>query len=455
MDLLKYHKASLTPLATRGDLTYYVDAVAGDDANDGLAAGAGRALKTIQAAINKIPQIVNHTININVAVGTYPESIALSGFTGKGRININGGANLAAAVNYLVNSITVANCALQVVIGGFKANSAGVTQSFYIAHSVNTEFDYCISDVANAYGFRTDYCKAVLYQCISSNHNTAGIIGYSCNTTLWDCYGSGNAYGINAAYGAIISQFGATGFGKRIRGTSGNVAQQGGIIGPQATWANVTLYVRTDGSDDNDGSANTAGGALRTIQEAIRRLPQRIDHTVSINVATGVYAEDVTVKGFIGHGTLGIYGDNVMPDASHPDRTINGIIVSACFVRVDIRGFKATRTNAAGFNIDYCNFVEVNQCKCVEATVGANGVSVNYGRAYIANCALRARQIGIFAGVNSIVASWGNDYGTEANNSIGLKAETGSILSYYTGQPPGNTARAQSYGGTVTPGSVA
>ena len=56
---------------TTANVTYYVDDALGDDSNDGLAAGAGHALKTIQAAINKIPRFVKHNMTINVADGTY------------------------------------------------------------------------------------------------------------------------------------------------------------------------------------------------------------------------------------------------------------------------------------------------------------------------------------------------------------------------------------------------
>jgi hypothetical protein len=70
------------PVATNGkttsSLTYYV-ATTGSDTNDGLTVGT--PLLTIQAAINKIPKIVQHNVTINIAAGTYSGQVFFEGFT--------------------------------------------------------------------------------------------------------------------------------------------------------------------------------------------------------------------------------------------------------------------------------------------------------------------------------------------------------------------------------------
>ena len=58
------------------------------------------------------------------------------------------------------------------------------------------------------------------------------------------------------------------------------------------------FYVRTDGSDSNDGSANTAAGAFRTIQKALNYVATNynVDRFVTvINIASGLYEERVTL----------------------------------------------------------------------------------------------------------------------------------------------------------------
>lgn len=61
---------------TTENLTLYVDA-AGNDSNPGT---QDRPFLTIQAAIDSLPKIVRHQVNINVGVGNF-SAFAISGFT--------------------------------------------------------------------------------------------------------------------------------------------------------------------------------------------------------------------------------------------------------------------------------------------------------------------------------------------------------------------------------------
>lgn len=66
--------------------------------------------------------------------------------------------------------------------------------------------------------------------------------------------------------------------------------------------ANRTYYVRTDGSNANDGLADTAGGAFLTVQRAIdvaRALDLSID-TVTIQIGSGTFAENISIGDFVG-----------------------------------------------------------------------------------------------------------------------------------------------------------
>ncbi|MCZ8546265.1 hypothetical protein OOJ09_18915 [Mesorhizobium qingshengii] len=81
--------------------------------------------------------------------------------------------------------------------------------------------------------------------------------------------------------------------------------------------ANRTYYVRKDGSDSNNGLADTAGGAFLTIQNAIN-VASALDlsiYTVTITVRVGTYTENVTLKTYVG-GTgngITIIGDTTTP----------------------------------------------------------------------------------------------------------------------------------------------
>lgn len=90
----------------------------------------------------------------------------------------------------------------------------------------------------------------------------------------------------------------------------------GGGGGRTQLVANATYYVRTDGSDSNNGSANTSGSAFLTIQKAID-VVSALDiniYSVTINVADGTYTGTNTVKSaWLGSGTVSIIGNVTTP----------------------------------------------------------------------------------------------------------------------------------------------
>lgn len=107
--------------------------------------------------------------------------------------------------------------------------------------------------------------------------------------------------------------------------------------------ANRTYYVRTDGSDSNDGLSNTSGGAFLTIGKAVSVM-QELDagiYNVTISVADGTYAENVTVNGpLIGTGTFKIQGNTTTPANVVVNRiwAQNGAIIT-------VDGFRLTSTS--------------------------------------------------------------------------------------------------------------
>ena len=79
--------------------------------------------------------------------------------------------------------------------------------------------------------------------------------------------------------------------------------------------ANATYYVRTDGSDSNNGLANTSGGAFLTIQKAIDTaagLDSSI-YNVTIQIADGTYTGSITLKNMVGAGSITIQGNSSTP----------------------------------------------------------------------------------------------------------------------------------------------
>ena len=87
------------------------------------------------------------------------------------------------------------------------------------------------------------------------------------------------------------------------RSTAQDVADLAGVsTGRETLSASRTYYVRTDGSDSNNGLANTAGGAFLTIQKACDVVCS-IDmatYQVTVQVADGTYTTPVILRSYLG-----------------------------------------------------------------------------------------------------------------------------------------------------------
>ena len=63
------------------------------------------------------------------------------------------------------------------------------------------------------------------------------------------------------------------------------------------TTAAITMYVRTDGNDNNTCTVNSAAGACLTVQGAVNKIPKRLAHAVIVNIGAGTFG-GFTVAGF-------------------------------------------------------------------------------------------------------------------------------------------------------------
>jgi hypothetical protein len=116
--------------------------------------------------------------------------------------------------------------------------------------------------------------------------------------------------------------------------------------------ADETFYVRTDGSDSNNGSANTAGGAFLTIQKAINHVSGNLDlngYNVTIQVNTGTYTGNIVVAGpWAGAGTVTLSGDTTTPSNVLLSTVGAAITVGSSKVsgaRLSLKGFKITTSS--------------------------------------------------------------------------------------------------------------
>lgn len=107
--------------------------------------------------------------------------------------------------------------------------------------------------------------------------------------------------------------------------------------------SNLTVYVRTDGNDNNNGLANTAAGAFATIQGAINFIKRRyttVGSLLTIQVANGTYPGFVLDRA--GSLNILIQGNTTTPASC----VISGLAQATAGSAFDIRGF--TMTGGAG-----------------------------------------------------------------------------------------------------------
>lgn len=113
--------------------------------------------------------------------------------------------------------------------------------------------------------------------------------------------------------------------------------------------ANRTYYVRTDGSDGNNGLANSSGGAFLTIQKAIDTVAA-LDlsiYNVTIQAADGTYAGAILVSApWIGSGTVTLQGNTSTPANALLSTGANDCITVLSGGTLTVTGFKLTNSGA-------------------------------------------------------------------------------------------------------------
>lgn len=122
---------------------YYVDGSSGSDSNDGLASGAG-AFATIQKALDVVGSLdINiYDVNINVADGTYAESLVLKPPVGSGTLNLIGNTTTPSSC---IISATSANC-----ISLFRAGSEFRLSGFQTQITTGTTSSHIMVSAAGA-----------------------------------------------------------------------------------------------------------------------------------------------------------------------------------------------------------------------------------------------------------------------------------------------------------------
>ncbi|MGE7615584.1 hypothetical protein [Paenibacillus sp. NPDC101420] len=193
------------------------------------------------------------------------------------------------------------------------------------------------------------------------------------------------------------------------------------VTSTQKTTAAITYYIRTDGNDNNAGTANSSNSAFKTIQKAFDVLPKNLDHEVSIFVADGTYAENVIVNGFHGGGGIGIYGNNLTPS----NTKINSFTLMKTFLAVSINDLLATTTTSDAFTINRSVGFRLNNCQAIASATSWNGVVLYFSTGVVQGGIYSNKGVGITASAGSQVTVNGVS-GT--GNLQGVVSQDGAVV---------------------------
>ena len=203
--------------------------------------------------------------------------------------------------------------------------------------------------------------------------------------------------------------------------------------------ANRTYYIRTDGSDSNDGLANTSGRAFLTLQRAWNVIRDTLDlagFTVTVQIADGTYTAGFST-GFAALGNNGGGGIAFVGNTTTPSNVLIST-TGTCFVfrsgaDVGLSGMKLASSGGDGVDISVNAVARLNAGVEFGAVAGAhillqnNGVATvgaNYTVSGNATCHWRLINGGKFLGQGKTVTLTG----TPAFALAFASSETTSVL---------------------------
>lgn len=227
--------------------------------------------------------------------------------------------------------------------------------------------------------------------------------------TAWDRYAS-CAGGLPIYDAAFSTAIGGYPRGAVISGTSAgvlwlNIADDN-TSNPDtggANWINIlvalnqatTFWVRTDGNNNNNGSANTAGSAFKTIAGAlayIQRIYGTPNQAITIRLGIPGTYDTVSISGFA--GTLTILGD-IANQGSYILTGSSGLsVITASVVLSGITLFYASGAvqhnlqvgGGANVGVDHVTFSGVNQSAWAHIFASGGGtITVGSGNIFSSN----------------------------------------------------------------------
>ncbi len=259
---------------------------------------------------------------------------------------------------------------------------------------------------------------------------------------------------INASAAIAVSKLAALTGSRTVGTTSGGVLTPIGGIREVLTAAR-TYYVRSDGSNSNDGLTNSSGGAFLTLAKAISTVGALDLSTFAVTIQIGLagsYAGFSATQPFVGGpgSSVTLIGDTAAPGSYVITSTVT--VSNRC--AIVIRGVDFTPSSGDGLAVSSGATVTISgACHCGAAS-GARQILAAGASAVLITAVLTSDGSAshwLLAVDNSIISSNGLVHvfsGTPAYSAATVQAQTGAIISVVNGTPSG-AATGKRYDSTL------
>lgn len=167
-------------------------------------------------------------------------------------------------------------------------------------------------------------------------------------------------------------------------GVTGTTGATGGGLGGLS--ADTTYYVRTDGSDSNNGLSNSSGGAFLTLQHAWNVIAGLYfnAHTVTIQIVDGTYTAGITTSiAWSGGGSLIIQGNAVTPSNVLVSVAGTAFSFASVFPSPPLIQNMKIATTAGGIGVTHTGVGTIQIANIVLGAIGSWGFSTGSPSAYI------------------------------------------------------------------------
>lgn len=221
-DMVDGIQGAQIPLKTTADITYYVNATSGVDSNNGFASGT--AFKTIQHAIDLLPKVISHSINIIVASGSYLEALNINNFSGYGVINIQGDSILSTT--RIINSLNINKVSCSINIISFNLTTTTST-SIYVEKSLFVLLKFCniIGNTTTYHGILASTSNVSITDSSVSGKSWAIVSSAASTIFSGNNIGSNNVCGLVSIDGSTLGKYNV-----QPSGTTAEITNGGGVI---------------------------------------------------------------------------------------------------------------------------------------------------------------------------------------------------------------------------------